>query len=245
MYDLQFFKSRICVWHYIWKIRSQVGFWCVTYRFQVQSAFQLIFDIFLRSFKSFRHFCSRYSTCALKFSLLLNIISKYFACWTTGIVWPSIFISGSRWYVLLLQTIFVSENWKPFSLVYFFILLRQFCICLSSVGVFGDEYVMAKSSTYRNFSIPVLINSVMLLILRINNVTDKILPWGTPVSCLYMSEVMFLWHTIKVRWERKFLMNMAMFPLIPVLWRSFRIPYFQLYHMLFWDQKRLKLCGGF
>ena len=50
-----------------------------------------------------------------------------------------------------------------------------------------DDDVMAKSSTYRNFSISVLIDSVMLLILRINSVTDKILPWGTPVSCLYMS----------------------------------------------------------
>ena len=73
-------------------------------------------------------------------------------------------------------TVFIFENRKPFSLVHFSILIRQFCICLSSVGMFGDEYVMANASTYRIFFIPVLIDSVMLLILRINSLTDKILP---------------------------------------------------------------------
>ena len=71
-----------------------------------------------------------------------------------------------------MQTVFVFENWKPFSLVHFSILLRQFCISLSTVGIFGDEYAMAKSSTYRNFSIPVLIDFVMLLILRMNSVIE-------------------------------------------------------------------------
>ena len=130
-------------------------------------------------------------------------------------------------------------------MVHFFIFLRQFCICLSSVGMFSDEYAIAKSSTYRNFSIPVLIDSVMLLILRINSVTNKILPWGTPVSCLYRSELVFPCHTVKVWWERKFLMNAAMFPLFPLLMRSFGIPYLHVVSHAFLRSKKIETTGWF
>ena len=116
-----------------------------------------------------------------------------------------------------MQTVFVFENWKPFSLVHFSVLLRQFYNCLSTVGIYGDEYAMTKSSTYRNFLIPLLIDSVMLLILTMNSVTDRILPRETLVSCLFMSELEFSCCTVKVWCERKFLMNAARFPLIPVL----------------------------
>ena len=133
---------------------------------------------------------------------------------------------------------------KPFSLVHFSTLLRQFCICLSSLGMFCDEYAMAKSSTYR-ILIPVLIDSVMLLILKVNSVIDKILPWRILVSCLYRSELTFPYCTVKVRWERKLLMNATVFPLIPVLWRSFRILYLHVVSYAFPRSKKIETTWWF
>ena len=46
--------------------------------------------------------------------------------------------------------------------------------------------------------------------------------------------------TVKVRWERNFLMNVAMFPLIPVLWRSFRIPYLHVVTYAFSRSKKIE-----
>src|SRR6266516_7405732 len=45
-----------------------------------------------------------------------------------------------------------------------------------------DRAQARKSSTYSEESMPGVTQFTMLLILRLKRVTDKILPWGTPVS---------------------------------------------------------------
>lgn len=80
------------------------------------------------------------------------------------------------------QTVFSGENLKPFSLAHLWSLFMVSCICRSQVFKFDEEYDIWISSTYRLYDMDGGISFEIEFILRINNVTLKTDPCGTPFS---------------------------------------------------------------
>lgn len=90
-------------------------------------------------------------------------------------------------------------------------------------GVFVDTVLklvlmlrqMTKSSTQREPSVPKCIHLTILFILRLNNVTDKILPCGTSY-CLKWSERVKLSLTLKLMSDLKLEIEFGKCPRSPV-----------------------------
>ena len=82
---------------------------------------------------------------------------------------------------------FVFENLKPFSVAQSSILFKHGCSLKSMVSIFFDLINIPKSSKKseqsRSFT-----HLTISLILMPNKVGDKMLPCGTPCSCLNMSD---------------------------------------------------------
>ena len=112
-----------------------------------------------------------------KFSLRSKKRPRNFVFSTTGISVPFRWRTGSWWHFCFLQkctqTVLLVENLTPFASAQCSNLLRHNCNCLSTVGIFCEEYDMLKSSTYKAASIPDLRHSVMEFILMLNRVGDK------------------------------------------------------------------------
>lgn len=163
------------------------------------------FGIFVKGFWTF------WLMCCLKLNSLSNMPVRYFVYWAMGIMCPFSFNCGSRWharfYQKWIQTFLVLENRKPFSLVHLSILFRQIWICLSRDDMFRDHL---HTGTFQLGLMPF----TMLLIL--NKVTDKTLPWGTPAYFLCRFDVVFLFRTLKIQCARKFLVNVTILSLLPI-----------------------------
>jgi hypothetical protein len=87
-----------------------------------------------------------------------------------------------------MHTVFDCENWNPFSSSHFWIPLRQRCIWRSiDIRLFERKHIQ-KSSTYSDPFTPAGKQLIILFIFNMNNVTDKMVPCGTPISCSYESE---------------------------------------------------------
>lgn len=93
--------------------------------------------------------------------------------------------------------------------------------------------------SHKEFSNPVVTVWVML-ILMMNKVTESRLPCGTPASWSCSSCIMLPYCTLKALWERKFLMNVAIFLLILMLYKSFNIPYL----LSLFKNKKPTPCSG-
>ena len=84
----------------------------------------------------------------------------------------------------------------------------------------------------------------MLLIFILKSVTDRILPCGTPSSCLYRLEnVDRQFRTLNRLSERKLLMKFSKFPRSPKLWRSFTILNLHMVSEAFSRSKKTAIVG--
>ena len=87
-----------------------------------------------------------------------------------------------------IHTVLEVENLKPLSDTHFWTLFTHRCIPLSTLfNVFQFTH-KAKSSTNKEQSVPFKTALTMLLILMLKRAGDKMLPCGTPISCLCSSE---------------------------------------------------------
>ena len=68
----------------------------------------------------------------------------------------------------------------------------------------------------------------MLLIFTENRVTDRMLPWGTPISCGWESEKVDPTWTLKYISCKQIEIKLGRRPLRQKPWRSFIIPYFHV-----------------
>ena len=75
---------------------------------------------------------------------------------------------------------------------------------------------MLKSSIYREQSVPGLMQLTVLLFFMIKRVADKMLPWGTPCSCLNTSDRVVPTLTRKPLPLTKFSIKMGSFPELPI-----------------------------
>ena len=133
-----------------------------------------------------------------------------------------------RFWQKCVHTAFVLENFKPFSLAHFSILLRFVCSWRSITDILMNIHEMEKSSTNRDLSIPGLMAFTILFIFNINSVTDRIQQWGTPISCECISESKEPNLTLKTQLKRKLLRKIGIWPFKPILCKSFRMPNFHV-----------------
>lgn len=63
-----------------------------------------------------------------------------------------------------------------------FICLNMFVDIFQGNSCLMISMILRNQSTYRHFLIPLLMVLIILFIFRINQVTEKMLPWGTPAS---------------------------------------------------------------
>ena len=87
--------------------------------------------------------------------------------------------------------------------------------------------------------------SVMEFILISNRRGERILPWGTPSSCLNQSEKEEPTLVWKVLFCRKHSMNSGRCPLRPMLCRSLRMPYFHVTSKAFSKSKKITVMCSF
>src|ERR1044072_116566 len=106
-----------------------------------------------------------------------NLVSR-----TTGILVLSIWSVGSQCIRRRLQkcrqTVFVLENLKPFSSAHFCKLLRICCSCLSMKRICLDR--QQENHQHIENWLPGCMRLTMPFILRLNKLTDNMLPWGHP-----------------------------------------------------------------
>ena len=165
----------------------------------------------------------------LKMQFLFKIRAKNLFFSTAGM--PRLFIltSGLACKPLLwqkwTQRVFKCENLKQFSLAKFSILFKLSCNWPSLVFMLSDLKLIRKQSPYRDLSMLGESVRIMQFILRLNNVTDNVLPLDTPVSCARLSERVESILTLKFWPLRKFLIKTGKLPLISASRESFKMLY--------------------
>ena len=135
------------------------------------------------------------------------------------------------------------ENLKLFSDTHFWTLFTHSCIPLSTLfNVFPLTH-KAKSSTNKEQSVPFKTVLTMLLIFMLKRAGDKMLPSGTPISCLCSSERVEPTLTLKERSDRKLWINLGRWPLKPRSQRTARMPCFHVVSQAFSRSKKMvKTC---
>ena len=93
-----------------------------------------------------------------------------------------------RWLQKCMQTVLLVENLKPLLKTQSWTLFTHSCISLCACGRNCARIQTAKSSTNNDASEPFKNDFPILLILRLKRTGDKMLPWGTPISCSYVSD---------------------------------------------------------
>ena len=81
-------------------------------------------------------------------------------------------------------------------------LFTHSCISLCVCGRDFARIQRAKSSTNNDASEPFKTDLIILLILRLKRIGDKMVPWGTPISCSYVSDRVDTALTWNSRWDR-------------------------------------------
>ena len=87
-----------------------------------------------------------------------------------------------------MQTVLLVENLKPLLETQSCTLFTHSCISLCTCGRDFAHIQRAKSSTKNDASEHFKTDFTILLILRLKRTGDKMLPWGAPISCPYVSD---------------------------------------------------------
>ena len=93
-----------------------------------------------------------------------------------------------RWLQKCIQTVLVVQNLNPLLETQSCTLFTHSCIRLSACGRDFARIHRAKSSTKNEAHKPLKTDFTILLILRLKRTGDKMLPWGTLISCSYVSD---------------------------------------------------------
>ena len=108
-----------------------------------------------------------------------------------------------RWWQKCKQTVLLVKNFN-------LLLETQFCTLFThsfvSLPACERDFVRthtAKLPTNNDASGPYKTDFTILLILRLNRTGDKMLPWGTPISCWYVSDREGLVFNFNSRWPWK------------------------------------------
>ena len=97
---------------------------------------------------------------------------------------------------------------------------------------------MRKSSTYNDPLISGGRQVVILFLLIMNRITDRILPWGTPISSCFGSESVLFIRVWNVQSSKKCFIKMGSLPCRPRSLRSLSMPYGQVVSQAFSRSKR-------
>ena len=107
-----------------------------------------------------------------------------------------------RWLQKCIQTGLLVENLNPLSENHSCTLFTHSCISLSACGRGFARIHGAKSSTINEASGPFKTDLTILLIFRLKQTGDRMLPWGTSISCSYLSDRVEPALTWNSRWDR-------------------------------------------
>ena len=135
-----------------------------------------------------------------------NITQRNLASVPTLIAVLSSKIDGSatclRWLQKCMPTVLLVDYLKQFLETQSRTLFTHSCINLCACGRNFARIQRAKSTTNNHASKPFKSDLTVLLILRLKRIGDKILPWGTPISCSYVSDRVEPALTWNSRWDR-------------------------------------------
>ena len=107
---------------------------------------------------------------------------------------------------------FAGGKFKPLLETQSCTLFTHSCISLCACGRTCARIQMAKSSTNSDASEPFKTDLTILLIFRLKRTRDKMLPWGTPISCSYVSDRVDPALTWNSRWDRNISMKVGKWP---------------------------------
>ena len=110
------------------------------------------------------------------------------------------------------QTVLLVENLKPLLETQSCTLFTHSCISLCTCGRDFAHIQRAKSSTKNDASEHFKTDFTILLILRLKRTGDKMLPWGAPISCPYVSDRVDPALTWNSRWDRNPSMKVGKWP---------------------------------
>ena len=134
-----------------------------------------------------------------------------------------------------IHTVVEGENVKPFSETELWTLLTPNCIALSTLCTDLPRTHKAQSPTNKEESVPFNTDLTIFLILMLKRAGERMLSWGTPISCSCRSDMVEPTRTLKSRSVRNPSMKMGRLPL-PRDQKECRVS--RLYRMLFPCQRK-------